>query len=232
MTDFNKHKFLLLQILKDVYSDIELAACLGFKGGTAMMLFHDLPRLSVDLDFNLICREKDDQTYSKLREIIADYGHIRDEAKKRFGNILVLDYQRNERNLKIEISTRRYPDEYKLLDYLGITMKVMKLEYMLTHKLVALLDRRSMTNRDIFDCWFYMNRRVMLKKSILDLRLDEPFNAYMERCIKEVRKVSSTRILDGIGEFLDPKLKTWAKSNMVTDFVKLAGMYKELQMVE
>jgi hypothetical protein len=232
MTDFNKHKFLLLQILKDVYSDIELAACLGFKGGTAMMLFHDLPRLSVDLDFNLICRKKDDQTYSRLKEILAGYGNIRDEARKRFGNILVLDYQRNERNLKIEMSTRGYPDEYEPLDYLGITMKVMKIEYMLTHKLVALLDRRAMTNRDIFDCWFYMNRRVMLKKSILDLRLDEPSDAYIERCIKKVKKVSSTRILDGIGEFLDPKLKPWAKSNLVNDFVKLAGMYKELQMFE
>jgi predicted nucleotidyltransferase component of viral defense system len=54
MISVNKHKFFLFQILKDVYSDIELANCLGFKGGTALMFFYDLPRFSVDLDFNLL----------------------------------------------------------------------------------------------------------------------------------------------------------------------------------
>ena len=32
MVSINKHKFFLTQILKDIYSDIELANCLGFKG--------------------------------------------------------------------------------------------------------------------------------------------------------------------------------------------------------
>jgi len=31
MLDLNKHRFLLVQILKDIYSDIELANSLGFK---------------------------------------------------------------------------------------------------------------------------------------------------------------------------------------------------------
>jgi len=44
----------MVQLLKDIYSDIELANYLGFKGGTALMFFYELPRFSVDLDFNLI----------------------------------------------------------------------------------------------------------------------------------------------------------------------------------
>ena len=56
--DINRHRFFLVQILKDIYSDIELAKYLGFKGGTALMFFYDLPRFSVDLDFNLIDTEK------------------------------------------------------------------------------------------------------------------------------------------------------------------------------
>jgi len=43
MVSINKHKFFLMQILKDIYSDIELANCLGFKGGTVLMFFYDLP---------------------------------------------------------------------------------------------------------------------------------------------------------------------------------------------
>ena len=52
--DINKHKFYMLQILKDIFSDADLADCLGFKGGTALMLFYGLPRFSVDLDFTLL----------------------------------------------------------------------------------------------------------------------------------------------------------------------------------
>ena len=48
----------MLQILRDIYSDLELANYLGFKGGTALMFFHGLPRFSVDLDFNLLKPEK------------------------------------------------------------------------------------------------------------------------------------------------------------------------------
>jgi len=58
MFDINRHRFYLVQILKDVYSDLELANYLGFKGGTALMFFYDLPRFSVDLDFDLLMRKK------------------------------------------------------------------------------------------------------------------------------------------------------------------------------
>lgn len=97
MIDLNKHKFFLVQILKDIYSDIELANCLGFKGGTALMFFYDLPRFSVDLDFNLIKGEKGKIVYEKVREILSKYGEIHDEAPKFFGSLLVLDYGIGER---------------------------------------------------------------------------------------------------------------------------------------
>ena len=74
MIDLNKHKFLLIQILKDIYSDIELSSCLGFKGGTALMFFYDLPRFSVDLDFNLLHKEQEDLVYNKVRKILLKYG--------------------------------------------------------------------------------------------------------------------------------------------------------------
>ena len=41
MFDINRHKFFLVQILKDIYSDLELANYLGFKGGTALMFFYE-----------------------------------------------------------------------------------------------------------------------------------------------------------------------------------------------
>ena len=52
--DTNKHKFFMLQLLKDIFSDALLSSVLAFKGGTATMFFYNLPRFSTDLDFNLL----------------------------------------------------------------------------------------------------------------------------------------------------------------------------------
>jgi len=74
--DINKHKFLLVSILKDIYSDTELSTSLGFKGGTAQMLFYNLPRFSVDLDFNLIKQTKAKIVFAKIRNILMNIEKI------------------------------------------------------------------------------------------------------------------------------------------------------------
>ena len=232
MLDVNRHKFFLLQVLKEIYSDPELASSLAFKGGTALMLFHDLPRFSVDLDFNLTANSDEEVASAKLRAILVKHGTIRDEARKRYGMLLVLNYEDDGRNLKVEVSNRSYPDEYELRDYLGVSMNVMRLEYMFTHKLMALLDRNALTNRDVFDCWFCMKQRLVLRKSILDLRLKSTFEDYMDKAIEAVTAISGNRILDGIGELLDPELKNWVKTDLISEFASLAAMYKEMQLIE
>ena len=231
MVDISKHKFFLLQVLKDIYSEPSLASLLGFKGGTALMMFHNLPRFSVDLDFNLLESSKTTSVYENIRTILANHGSIRDEAVKHYGLLLVLNYESENRNLKVEISTRSYPDEYELCDYLGISMKVMKLEYMFTHKLMAVLDRNSLTSRDIFDCWFYMKQRTALIQPILDARLKDSFEEYMDKCIEVVSGIKQNRILDGIGELLEPQLKNWIKTNLIAEFISLAKMYKEMPLI-
>ena len=60
MLDIQKHKFIMVQVLKDIFSDNEIGTTLGFKGGTAAYFFYDLPRFSVDLDFNLLDKSKED----------------------------------------------------------------------------------------------------------------------------------------------------------------------------
>ena len=232
MIDINRHKFFLLQVLKDIYSDAVLASSLGFKGGTALMLFHELPRFSVDLDFNLVAGSDADAVYGKLRAILLSHGAMRDEARKHHGMIQVLDYEHGGRNLKVEVSSREYPDRYEPRDYLGISMNVMTLECMFTHKLMALLDRNALTNRDVFDCWFCMKQRVALSRPILDVRLDCTFEQYMENCVRAVSRISSSRILDGMGEFLDDQIKGWARSSLVGEFVTLARMYREMPLIE
>ena len=56
--DISKHRNVLLMILKDIYSDATTSPSLGFKGETALHLFYNLTRFSIDLDFDLLDEEK------------------------------------------------------------------------------------------------------------------------------------------------------------------------------
>jgi predicted nucleotidyltransferase component of viral defense system len=227
MIDINRHKFLLVQILKDIYSDVELSNWLGFKGGTALLFFYDLPRMSVDLDFNLINPEKEDQVYSKVRNILLRYGKITDEAKKFFGPVLVLDYGFGERKLKVEISNRNFENRYEIKNLLGITMKVMVLPDMFAHKLCALMDRNAITNRDIFDCWFFMHKQTPINRKLVEMRMGMPLMDYLQKCIDMLESMSDKGLLHGLGELMDQEMKNFIKTKMRSETIIFMKYYRD-----
>jgi predicted nucleotidyltransferase component of viral defense system len=231
MIDINRHRFFLVQILKNIYSDIELAKYLGFKGGTALMFFYDLPRFSVDLDFNLIDTEKEDVVYGKIRKILLKYGTIFDEAKKFYGPLIVLDYGFKERKLKVEISNRIFDNRYEIKNLLGINIKVMVKEDMFAHKLCALLDRSTITNRDIFDCWFFMQKQTPINKSIVELRMKMAFADYLQKCIEHLESMSDKGLLQGMGELMDEKMKKFVSVEMRSELINLLKFYKDFPIL-
>jgi hypothetical protein len=227
MFEINRHKFFLVQILKEIYSDLELANYLGFKGGTALMFFYDLPRFSVDLDFNLLIAEKEEVVFQKLRLILLKYGAIFDEAKKFYGPILVLDYGVDERKLKLEISNREFGDSYENKNFLGINMKVMVQADMFAHKLCALLDRNSIANRDIFDCWFFMQRQTPLNARIVETRMGMPLGDYIQKCISHLELKNSRSLLSGMGELMDDEMKAFVRTKLMAEVIGLLKFYKD-----
>ena len=231
MIDINRHKFFLVQILKDVYSDIELANCLGFKGGTALMLLYELPRFSVDLDFNLIIKDKEEVVYEKVRKILLKYGKIYDEARKFYGPVIVLDYGIGERKLKVEISNRIFENRYEIKNFLGINMKVMVLPDMFAHKLCALLDRNSIAGRDIFDCWFFMKNQSPVNKEIVESRMNVRLAEYIQRCIDRLEQVDDKHLLHGTGELMDDEMKKFVRSKLRTEAIGLLKFYKEFPIL-
>jgi predicted nucleotidyltransferase component of viral defense system len=224
--DINLHRFLLVQILKEIYSDTILSNLLGFKGGSALMFFYELPRFSVDLDFNLLNQGETDLVYEKVRKILLTFGSITDEAKKFFGPLLVLDYGSGERKLKVEISNRNFNDHYELKNLLGIHMKVMTLPDMFSHKLCALTDRSEMANRDLFDCWFFMNKRTPLNGEIIENRIGITVGDYLQKCITFLENKSDRGLLNGLGELIEPELKNFVRSKLRSEVISLLRFYK------
>ena len=231
MVNYNRHKILLLQILKDIYSDIELSGCLGFKGGTALMFFYDLPRFSVDLDFNLLDLTKEKAVYEKVRTILLNYGDIFDEAMKFNGPILVLDYGIGERKLKVEISNRQWDNQYEIKNMLGLNIKVMVAPDMFAHKLCALLDRREVTNRDIFDLWFLMQKKTPINKIIVETRMVMPLEAYIKKCIDRLESMSDRGMLNGLGDLMDEEMKKFVRSKLRSETISLLRFYKDFPIL-
>lgn len=231
MIDINKHRLFLVQILKDVYSDIELAGSLGFKGGSALMFFYGLPRFSVDLDFDLIEREKEQTVFRKVHKILLRYGTIYDEAMKFFGPVIVLNYGPGERKLKIEISNRLYENRYEVKNYLGINMKVMILPDMFAHKLCALLDRETIAGRDVFDCWFFMKNRTPLNKDIIESRMQLQLADYIQTCIERVERINDKSLLQGTGELMDNVMKKFVRTKLRAETIAYLKFYKEFPIL-
>ena len=212
--DYAKHKAILLQILKDVYTDTAIAPYLGFKGGTAAILFYGLNRDSVDLDFDLLDEGEEGAVFEKVRKISASYGTITDSHIKHFNLLNVISYAPGTQKLKVEVNRKGSGSRYELKTLLGISMLVMVPEDMFAHKLMAMYERVGKTSRDVFDVYFFLNKGWDINKRIVEERSGLPFKEVLERCIALLENIDNKHILDGLGELLTDSQKDWARAKL------------------
>lgn len=227
MLDINTHKTILLQILKDIYTDTSLGPVLGFKGGTAAYLFYRLERFSVDLDFDLLDSEQESSVYKKLEVILDQYGVIKEKHQKQHTLLFVLSYDDQSQNIKIEVNLRNFGSSFQLKNYLGIPMLVMVREDMFAHKLVAMLERKKTANRDVYDVWHFLKNHWPVNKQIVEKRTRISFKDYLRKCLALVESLTDRNILAGMGELLDEKQKTWARANLKKDTIFLVKIRLE-----
>lgn len=221
--DINVHKNILIKILKDVFTNSKIAPYLGFKGGTAVLLFYNLPRFSVDLDFDILDENKEDLVYDEINKILEEYGSVKSQ-KKRYSLFFLLSYKEKlnqAQNIKVEINKRNFGSKYELKHYLGIPMQVMVKEDIFANKLVAMHERIGKTNRDIFDVWFFFNNNWPINSKIIEFRTNMSYKDFLIICITDLEKMTNRSILSGIGELIDQKQKAWVKSKLLSETIFL-----------
>lgn len=215
------HRNILLQILKEIYTDTTLGPILGFKGGTAAHFFYNLTRFSVDLDFDLLDETKESYVFERIKNILQDFGILKEKYKKKHTLFFILSYGETARNIKVEINRRSFGSRYELKNYLGISMCVMVQEDMFAHKLIATLERSNTANRDIFDVWFFLKNNWPINKTLVEKRAGVSFQKYLAKCIAFLESYPDRNILAGIGELLDKKQKSRAKAHLQNDVIFL-----------
>ena len=214
----------MMQVLIAIFRHPQLSQLLAFKGGTSLMLFNGLTLFSTDLDFNLLDASKSEFVYSELHKLLLKFGTIDDEANKFYGPILVLNYGSGERMLKVEVSTREYPNHYEIRSLLGTDIRVMTLADMFAHKLCALGER--ITPRDIYDVWFFLQKHVEINAEIVQLRTNMSVGEYAAQCAKQVRSYSPRVLMQGLGEvLLDNATKNFVRKQLLEETASALDLF-------
>lgn len=227
-----KHQLIMGQILKDIYTDITIGPLLGFKGGTCAYLFYDLPRFSVDLDFDLLkVNEKNQKMIlEKIVAILSKYGEVKDQYLKRFTVFALLSYGDSDHNIKVEINIRKLVenirDHYEIKEHLGISMFVAKKDYLFASKLSALTLRNEIAMRDIYDIHYFAQRNWDINTEVIKERTGKTVKEYLVECIDFVEKVKDSRMLQGLGELVNSeKEKAWIKNHLKADSIFMLKNY-------
>ena len=189
MLNREKHQLIMGYILKDIYADITISSLLGFKGGTCAYFFYDLPRFSVDLDFDLFeVNEKNQQmVFEKIVSILNKYGKVKNKYIKRFTIFALLSYGEDDHNIKVEINTRKLikniQEHYELKEHLGISMLAGKKDYLFASKLSALTSRLETAMRDIYDIHYFAKSSWDINAEVIKERTGKTTEEYLVDCI-------------------------------------------------
>lgn len=220
------------RILKDIYTDISISPLLGFKGGTCAYLFYNLPRFSVDLDFDLLAVNEENQkiVFEKTVGILSKYGQIKDQYIKRFTVFALLSYGDDDHNIKIEINVRKLAeniqDHYEIKEHLGISMFVAKKDYLFASKLSALTLRNETAMRDIYDIHHFAKNGWDINAEVINGRTGKTIKEYLAECIAFIEKVKDNQILQGLGELIEgEKEKDWIRNHLKTDSIFMLKNY-------
>lgn len=232
MLNREKHQLMMGQILKDIYTDTTIGPILGFKGGTCAYLFYQLPRFSVDLDFDLLVINEENKTlvFEKILAILSKYGKIKDQQIKRFTILVVLSYGDGDYNLKVEINIKKIveniQDYYEPKEYLGILMLIVKKDYMFANKLAALTLRNQTAMRDLFDIHYFAKNHWDINAEAIAKRTDKTVKDYLNDCVSFIEKIKDNQIMTGLGELIDSeKEKDWVRNHLKTEAIFMLKNY-------
>lgn len=222
MLNTERHRQILFNLITEIYKS-PAGAYLGFKGGTMFYFFHQLDRLSVDLDFDLLDDSKKEFVSGIVRQILLNYGVIKDEMDKNNNVFFLLSYGEGEHGIKVEISKKIWKKNlYEIKNFYGTDVKVLRLEDAFAHKLVACIERKRTANRDFFDICFFLKKNVAFNDDIILERTNKNKKDFLIFLRKYVdQKELKSGILEGLGELLDEKRKQWVKENLKNELLGL-----------
>jgi len=198
------HKLALYNLLKELLSSSYISNNIYFKGGTCASMLGYLNRFSIDLDFDLIDKEKKEKLRSLIHKIFKKLNYkVKDESKKNLQFFVKYREVINKRNtLKLEITDIvSLANEYEKVYLVEIDKycQAQSVETMFANKLIALKARyeegKGIAGRDMYDIDYFLKKGYGINKKVIkDLR-NVSFKSYLNELISFIKKNVSKKIL-------------------------------------
>jgi hypothetical protein len=77
-----------------------------------------------------------------------------------------------------------------------------------------------------------MQQQTPINKQIVEERMQKPLADYLQDCIEDLEKRSDRNLLQGLGELMDEKMKTFVKTKLRMETISLFKIYKDLPLLE
>ncbi|MDP2091298.1 MAG: nucleotidyl transferase AbiEii/AbiGii toxin family protein [Candidatus Gracilibacteria bacterium] len=220
MLNKDKHRQVMYNILKEIF-ELPFSNKLAFKGGTACYFLYGLDRFSTDLDFDIISDLKSGENYDdEINNILKKYGNI----KK--GQNILLSYGNDDMNIKIDFSRNIWKNnKYEIVNFYGTDINIQSKDTIFANKLVALTDRKRLANRDIYDVYFFFKNSFPINESIILERTGKTLKQYLSEVLIFIKKLPKNyKILEGLGEVLDEKQKSFVKNKLLNELIGILEM--------
>ena len=220
MLNIKLHRQIMFEIITETFRS-PIANLLGFKGGTMAYFFYGLDRFSTDLDFDLLDESKIEEVKKIVSEILVKSGQIKEEYNKRYTLFYLLNYQKENQNIKIEISKRiQYKYDYIVKNFYGTDVNIVNEPDAFATKLLACTTRNRLAHRDFYDVYFYLKKGVIPNEKIIENLTGKSLRSYLKYLIEFIDKnINSRSILHGLGELINEKQKVWIKNNLKKELV-------------
>jgi predicted nucleotidyltransferase component of viral defense system len=238
----NEKDYIEEMFLSGIFNSLDSVV---FRGGTSISKFYGSVRFSDDLDFSFVQDKAQQNVAGVLEKVIKSLSEWYPiKIMRRTNSAGMLTYELSIRgplfetlnkyqHLKIEIDKkasvvetigrfRRNPKYDDLRPYLALVMSEKEI---LAEKVVALLFRRNLKARDLYDIYYLVNKNVEIKVGLIDRKMKEYGHTFSsERLHKRLMGISKIwekelrRLLPSKG-FVDYEI---AKDAVVASFTKAA----------
>ncbi len=162
-----------------------------------------------------------------MKKLLSGIGSLEDAREKRYTLFFLLSYGKGERKVKVEISKRKTISSFELKNYLGIPVLAMKKEDMIAGKLSALLTRKKLASRDLFDLWFFLKQGWGISRKVVKEKTGLSLSRALNKAVKIIKKVPNNKILNGMGELLEEKQKQPIKETLKDNLIFQIRLRKE-----
>lgn len=199
----------------------EAGSNIAFKGGTALKLFHNLPRYSEDIDYDSLLKTSPQKLMEIIKSAIAKKRwEITDDAVKYHTVLLELRFAGPERNfrVKIEISTREKELKTTIESLRGVPVLTLEPSFLMTEKLITFVERQA--GRDIFDAWFILNNAYALDEPMIIKNFGDN-KRFFRVILGVINNIESTKMLRDTGKLLSLDHRNWIKTSFLSDFDRL-----------